>query len=366
MTSSSSTSPSESAERPAPRRRRALLMPLLVLAVFVGIEAALRLAHFGVPAVITPWRYAPSEVVAMGLTQQPAEAQVKRQLKPQMHSLLKGEQFTTNSAGFRDREFSRERPANVVRIAVLGTSIEMGSGVADDEIYSRRLQQKLDAVEPGRYEVLNFAISGSSFREIVATYNRLVAQFEPDAVMLPLQARVPRGPGRKAKKPRTEASSQQPPYARRVLDRLFAYKAIRKLAHDWTSSWLATNWATRSAAKARRPSARRTLAPFFNARAQEGVPVFLIAYPTLANPWGKRLDARVAEAQRWIGEFEHVHLIDTRAQLRETITSTDYAFYGDMHPNARIHEALAAAIFAQWATISSTLAESQRVADLGS
>ena len=64
-----------------------------------------------------------------------------------------------NSAGFRDREFDRERRAGTVRIAALGDSVTFGYGVALEESFPKVLERILNETRPG-HEVLNFGVGG--------------------------------------------------------------------------------------------------------------------------------------------------------------------------------------------------------------
>jgi hypothetical protein len=86
----------------------------------------------------------------------------------------------------RDREYAQQKPAGTFRIALFGTSIEMGSGVNEDETYENLLEDRLNArVEDGayrRYEILNFAGNGySPLQSLVMLETRALA-FAPDAV----------------------------------------------------------------------------------------------------------------------------------------------------------------------------------------
>jgi len=56
------------------------------------------------------------------------------ELQPNLQRTLFGQPFTTNSHGQRDREYTVEKPPGVFRIAVLGSSIDMGWGVGTDEM----------------------------------------------------------------------------------------------------------------------------------------------------------------------------------------------------------------------------------------
>jgi hypothetical protein len=72
----------------------------------------------------------------------------------------------TNSLGLRDREYTRVRPPDTLRIAMVGSSFVMGVGVENDETFEAVLEEHLNAVAKGtayaRYELLNFGVGGYS------------------------------------------------------------------------------------------------------------------------------------------------------------------------------------------------------------
>ncbi len=83
-----------------------------------------------------------------------------------------------NRFGLRGRETTREKPAHVKRIAVLGDSFTWGIGANDNQLYTAQLEQAL----PGT-EVLNFGISGYG----PVQYHLLtekVLSFAPDVVVI--------------------------------------------------------------------------------------------------------------------------------------------------------------------------------------
>src|SRR5258706_9667952 len=61
-----------------------------------------------------------------------------------------------SAAGFRDREWTKEKPKGTTRIAVLGDSFVFGSGVDADA----RMTNLLEARLGGPTEVLNFGVPG--------------------------------------------------------------------------------------------------------------------------------------------------------------------------------------------------------------
>lgn len=88
----------------------------------------------------------------------------------------------TNSAGMRDHEIARDKPAGVLRIACLGDSSTFGYNMEVDEGYPRQLQALLDAQYPGRFEVLNFGIPGHASLQGVERLKHLALGFHPDVV----------------------------------------------------------------------------------------------------------------------------------------------------------------------------------------
>jgi D-alanyl-lipoteichoic acid acyltransferase DltB (MBOAT superfamily) len=97
-----------------------------------------------------------------------------------------GAAFHTNRWEMRDRDYDLEKPAGVYRIALLGSSHVMGSGVADEQTFENRLEDSLDAraAAAGRgCEILNFAIAGYKPTTQVAVLEESVWRFSPDAVM---------------------------------------------------------------------------------------------------------------------------------------------------------------------------------------
>ena len=95
--------------------------------------------------------------------------------------------LTTNSWGMRDRERTLAKPAGVYRIAVLGPSLVMGSGVADADTFTRMLEQRLNASDvavPGRtVEVLNFGVAAYALTQQLAVLGEKVFRFQPDVVV---------------------------------------------------------------------------------------------------------------------------------------------------------------------------------------
>jgi lysophospholipase L1-like esterase len=95
-------------------------------------------------------------------------------------------ELTINSAGFRGREYSVEKPPGTTRIAVIGDSISYGMAVERPLTYPAQLEELLNrhfAARGKSFEVLNFAVSGYSSAQIVETLRVRALRYAPDGVI---------------------------------------------------------------------------------------------------------------------------------------------------------------------------------------
>jgi hypothetical protein len=108
-------------------------------------------------------------------------------LAPFVDIVFKGVRFRTNGWGMRDKEYSRTKPPNTYRIAAVGASYLMGSGVADSETFEslleERLNRQLTAVTGMHFEILNFGVGGYTPIRRLMELERKSFAFQPDAVM---------------------------------------------------------------------------------------------------------------------------------------------------------------------------------------
>lgn len=90
-----------------------------------------------------------------------------------------------NNAGFRDREWSREKPKGVYRVAVLGDSFVDATNVAADDGFVRQIERALNADCGGKtFEVLNFGVSGYGTGQEFLLLRDKVLAYRPDLVVL--------------------------------------------------------------------------------------------------------------------------------------------------------------------------------------
>lgn len=87
-----------------------------------------------------------------------------------------------NSLGLRDHQTTLAKPAGVLRIAMLGDSYVEAAQLALDDSVSKVLQRALAAT--GRYEVLNFGVSGYGTAQEYLQLREFGLKFDPDLVVL--------------------------------------------------------------------------------------------------------------------------------------------------------------------------------------
>lgn len=94
----------------------------------------------------------------------------------------------TNRLGFRDRDHRRQKPAGVLRVAVLGDSFTEAVQVPIEDTWWRRMANALDARgcagDDTAVEVMSFAVSGYSTAQALLAWRHHARAFAPDIVIL--------------------------------------------------------------------------------------------------------------------------------------------------------------------------------------
>jgi hypothetical protein len=109
-------------------------------------------------------------------------------LKPGYDAIFFGQRYTSNSQGLRDREYDLEKPEGAYRIALLGSSIDMGWGVATPDTYENLLEDWLNAESSRRglarrFEVINFAVAAYGPVQRYEVFHRKALAYSPDLVL---------------------------------------------------------------------------------------------------------------------------------------------------------------------------------------
>jgi hypothetical protein len=106
------------------------------------------------------------------------------EMLPNVNMLYKGQPFTTNSFGMRDRARTLLPAAGTYRFAILGASTTMGSGVKDNESYPILVEDQFAANASGpRVELVNFAVESYNAIEQVSVVDKLVGRFQPHGLI---------------------------------------------------------------------------------------------------------------------------------------------------------------------------------------
>jgi len=92
---------------------------------------------------------------------------------------------TMNRWGLRDQDYAPQRPADTLRVAVLGASSVMGWGVGDGQTFEALVEERLNTQSPAvpfkRFELLNFGVPGYQPPQQLMAFQRAL-KLQPNAV----------------------------------------------------------------------------------------------------------------------------------------------------------------------------------------
>jgi hypothetical protein len=158
---------------------------LFFIAIFIVVEISFRFYVVG-PLAFNPWRANSLNTLMRSEYVQLSEyPELFFELKPNMKGWFKGVKFATNSAGMVDREYEIEKPEDVFRVAVAGSSWTMASGVEPDQAWHAVLEQKLNG-QPSdqKFDVLNFGVELYGLRESVGAVRHKAMAWDPDLIVV--------------------------------------------------------------------------------------------------------------------------------------------------------------------------------------
>ena len=167
----SRASASEKPSRPPLRVRVAVILASVVVGLFI-FEVFLRAVGYTYPVF-----YQPDEVRGYSL-------------KPGVEGWYRreGAAFVRiNSEGLRDREHSKQKPAGVLRVAVVGDSYAEAFQVEQEKAFWSVLEKRLalcPALAGRQVEVINFGVSGYGTAQELLTLREKVWDYSPDVVLL--------------------------------------------------------------------------------------------------------------------------------------------------------------------------------------
>jgi lysophospholipase L1-like esterase len=108
-------------------------------------------------------------------------------LKPNLRTTHRGQPWSTNELGMRDRSYEITKPPNTLRIAIVGDSIGAGWGVDDESGFDPVLERSLDtrsrAAGGPAVEVLNFSVPGHAPGQRWEDFAKVGWRMSPDLVI---------------------------------------------------------------------------------------------------------------------------------------------------------------------------------------
>lgn len=146
---------------------------------------------------------------------------------PNLSAKFGGVGVTINSYGWRDTEYSLEKPEAVTRIMVVGDSVTFGYGVQLQEIFSKVLERELNLQGAGHYQVISLGGAASNTYAQKNVIKDNVPIYAPDLVILAFNlndivpAGVFKGEGSGSSDVRSSSISRSILHLRKTLDRTF-------------------------------------------------------------------------------------------------------------------------------------------------
>jgi hypothetical protein len=145
-----------------------------VMVVLLIMEVSLRALHVGSDSTTRPHPWAGWVHVAGRDAEFESE---DRSLGPQIRVHF-------NALGLRDVERTRDKPANVYRVLVLGDSYVEGMQVPQESTFTRRIERSLNGLGGRRVEVWNAGIAGYTTSNELLYFRHEAKAFQPDLVVL--------------------------------------------------------------------------------------------------------------------------------------------------------------------------------------
>jgi hypothetical protein len=120
-----------------------------------------------------------------GLIKPSQNPEIIYELKPNLNCYFKIASFRTNSRGLRDKEYEINKPKDTFRIAVIGDSFTMSSGVEIEESYHALLEEWLNKDEGGiNYQFINFGTGGYSLRQYWGVIRDKAFEYDPNLIIV--------------------------------------------------------------------------------------------------------------------------------------------------------------------------------------
>ena len=321
-----------------------LRTPAIIIAIYILLEIGFRIFSFGLHTSINWHKYNPQGILLTDMAMAVEDPNIAWKLSPNVNGILKTKPFTTNSLGFRNPEITIDKAADTERIICLGRSITMGSGVANDEVYTHRLQERFDGWNPDSVEVINCGVGGYSFKQMLDYYETYVSPLNPDIIIIPMSPKdlahgVYRTP------PPLSAAKTSLTNLKYYLSFTFTYNVMKTVVKRATENYISVDWKQRVAGIGKPPvepvSSEALLTEFIEKRAREGVKCYFFSPDRHA---GKR-GHDTSGIRDFLKQFETADYLPIEGYVAEQMPDKRYIYFSDTHPSADMHFVLAGALF---------------------
>lgn len=268
------------------------------------------------------------------------ERKLAWKLRPNLNTTFKGKSFKTNSSGFRDSEWLDN---NKMKIAVLGKSYAMGTGLNQGESWPDQLEKMFKNVE-----VMNFSVEGYTISQHELLLHRFILGHKPDFLIIPiffeeLDFKIPLF----ATPPASFLESTLT--VSWWLNKLYAPKFLTDLNRHMLSHFSGHNWelfkfTIREKKEVRSYSSY--LQSIIQTSLKHNIKVVLFPMPVIS-----KLGSSVTNTNRMrlqlLTKSDQVNIFMSEGNddLYRDFSVKDTVFPGDPHPNKLIHLNLAKMIF---------------------
>lgn len=162
-----------------------------IIAIALGIVISLcfgeliaRVTLFGSDAFSYQKVNSFKSLAVSGLIKKSDNPNLPYELKPNNDQYFKTKRIVINKDQYRGKHYQKKKKKGVYRIAVIGDSFTMGSGVGEDETYVRRTEERLNSKINDAIEVINFGVAGYNLPEYDEVLKNVITQYQPDQIVI--------------------------------------------------------------------------------------------------------------------------------------------------------------------------------------
>ncbi len=328
---------------------RVFRTPIILISLYLILEIGLRIYLVGFHTVFNWIKYNPQGILLTDIAMAVDDPSISWKLSPNVKAILKTKPFTTNSLGFRNSEFPVIAEKGKTRIAIMGRSITMGSGVTDDEVYTQVLQDLFNVWKPDSIEIINCGVAGYSLKQMLDYYDGYVSNLKPDMVLIPLSPNDMTNKVYPIPPPLSQAKTSIT-NLKYHLSYTFTYYVIKTFVKRATENIISVDWKER-VSQINKPqtstlTSESLLSEFISKRDQEGVKCYFFS----PNRRADGSDQDKSGIKIFLSQYNETKYLSINDYVNDHIPENRYIYYPDTHPSKEMHALIANALFQQLKT----------------